>query len=956
MLEIIVKTTDRCNASCSYCSASAALVNKKPDITIGLVERLFEQAQHLIRTNIVDHVRFLWHGGEPLLLGKDFFHKISQLNFQGGFSHGIQTNMTLIDDEWIEILEPLIGKDGVGTSFDPFSDERKLFEGDYKKRWLAALAISQQNSWKIGCVYVVHRQSLDFTESIYWFFRNLCRNSNLALRVNPLLNVGKALSERAKNIALRQGDYSKFLKRLAIVWLQDQKRLVLSPIDQFYHAMADGVRMNTCEFAGAAGCVDVRLGVDSLANVYNCGRAVDAQAASYGNLDSLELGEILKSPLRKQFRKRERSLVSGQCKACQYWCYCHGGCPYESHASIKKDGSPTLYCEDLKRFFYWFGFQVKKDQLNAPKVHNQNLLRSDFLNRKHTIEITSEKDLHAAFNLFNARKMFSIALPLSLLKTYYRLVDENYFRSLNVDSILFDLSISEYERLNDQSKINIKSPVVFLPIENCTELIKPILELSNSNRVIVSNIADWPLSVLEELTTRFLKNTHRYLEPWMSISAALYDNFSPFSLERFKHYSNEPAVQNPDVGAIDFLSTIKDWTDEKTVLSSCGLCEVFQFCHGALLMQDKGDYCLWLKDTRRGLININRIAQSAENGLNYFSEDEIATLINKKEIFYRHNGISDCLLIYHLSLGIGDRILLHFILKYWRSKLGDGARIILVTQSYKNKIFNPGFYKFKFSEIWQLEFAPVDSKPLVISIHMILKKKYPKAKTLRTIWYTNLNPTNVDHSGIETYFTFKHVSDIVEQTNTYPEFEIFESSRENISHQLYSENLVSASEQPESLIAVHCRQAEHLSYKNIDEICFLRLIKLFKQRLDAKLIGIGGEDTPPIIKSAVDLFIPPDPSLQLTAAALEKCHLFVGGDSGPMHLSAAVGTPTLLIQNLAMGDFYGPFCENSKFRKLEGYEVMRSKNTVSLCFDEFEAFDLSYQLLQINLGENCKKI
>jgi uncharacterized protein len=366
-IEIIVKTTDACNARCAYCSAGSEPGGRRR-LSGETAALLLRQADELIASGRVDRVRFLWHGGEPLLLGKGFFRELATI-FQGlprraGITHRIQTNLTLLDEEWISILEPLTGRDGLGTSLDPFDDVRQLGEGNgYRRRWLAGLDLLDRAGWKAGCVYVLHRLGLPRAKDLYWFFRNLRDNSMLSLRVNPLLRVGRAKETSCEALLLSPGDYGRFLIEITDVWLADHRRLILSPVRGLVRAWEGGV-VSSCDLAGRAGCVEGHLGVDPDGLVYNCGRAVDAGGIRFGRLGEVSLQECLDHPSRQVLLDREDALLSGRCGQCEYWRFCHGGCPYESHTESEQAHQPTLLCEDYRLFFDWLGFKASGQPLD----------------------------------------------------------------------------------------------------------------------------------------------------------------------------------------------------------------------------------------------------------------------------------------------------------------------------------------------------------------------------------------------------------------------------------------------------------------------------------------------------------------------------------------------------------------------------------------------------------------
>src|SRR5882757_8011977 len=95
-----------CNLDCKYCFY---LEKEKfyPDehrwkMSDDVLERYIQQ---YIASQPVSEINFAWQGGEPTLLGVDFFRRVVELQQQycppgRRISNALQTNGTLLDDEW----------------------------------------------------------------------------------------------------------------------------------------------------------------------------------------------------------------------------------------------------------------------------------------------------------------------------------------------------------------------------------------------------------------------------------------------------------------------------------------------------------------------------------------------------------------------------------------------------------------------------------------------------------------------------------------------------------------------------------------------------------------------------------------------------------------------------------------------------------------------------------------
>ena len=120
-MQVILKATTACNASCRYCSAV-------PDVNGGFrlkadeLGPLFETFRPWLAADPTRTLCFVWHGGEPLLPGLPFFRRAAdeQSRVFGPdairVANRLQSNLTLLDDAWVAFLKGFVKS--IGTSFD----------------------------------------------------------------------------------------------------------------------------------------------------------------------------------------------------------------------------------------------------------------------------------------------------------------------------------------------------------------------------------------------------------------------------------------------------------------------------------------------------------------------------------------------------------------------------------------------------------------------------------------------------------------------------------------------------------------------------------------------------------------------------------------------------------------------------------------------------------------------
>ena len=598
-LEIIVKTTRACNARCTYCSAAShpeagGLLD--PDVA----EQLVLQAVERARTPGHGPVRILWHGGEPLLLGKDFFRRMATLHEPGEIAHRIQTNLTLLDEEWIDVLQPLIGSDGIGTSVDPFHPFRALDDGQYNEAWLRGMRLTASAGWRVGCVYVLHRPGVARAADLYWFFRNLRDNAGVSLRVNPLLRVGRARGGASNPLALESGDYGAFLKVLAAEWLRDHKRLVVEPLHGFQRALAGDQTALSCDLAGRPGCVDARLGVDANGHVYNCGRAVDARAPSMGDLRTGSLESFVFHPDRQVLVDREPALLQSKCGTCAYWSVCHGGCPYESHSLSSDSHEPTVTCADYLDFLPWFEDALRAyaptDEAAVPPAPVSRIRGTSEIvvpaaealapgQRRTRVRVTSEDEVELAATLAEARRPARLELPTSLYPAYERMAKSGR-RVVAIERFVLDQPAFEVDVDLVDHVIRRRLPIWIPPTPTAIDDACQLAAVGVP--VALDDLLAWTPEDLVHLAEAVMEMPNAApIEPLRSTRRALLHDGPPHSLLQWSTAGplRALAMENGEAGPPTPV-------DERWTEVSCVTCPGYKTCRGLFLRrEDPAAHC-----------------------------------------------------------------------------------------------------------------------------------------------------------------------------------------------------------------------------------------------------------------------------------------------------------------------------------------------------------------------------
>src|SRR5438093_658406 len=110
-LELILKLTERCNIACSYCyyfeNAERSALDRPPLLNSEVLAWVTYRIKEALDSSAFDNVRVVFHGGEPMLIGKRRFAEVCKaldVLTDDGVSLCIQTNAMFVDQEWIDLF------------------------------------------------------------------------------------------------------------------------------------------------------------------------------------------------------------------------------------------------------------------------------------------------------------------------------------------------------------------------------------------------------------------------------------------------------------------------------------------------------------------------------------------------------------------------------------------------------------------------------------------------------------------------------------------------------------------------------------------------------------------------------------------------------------------------------------------------------------------------------------
>jgi len=341
-----------CNLACQYC-----YYLEKKDLYPEA--RLFRLADDLLERYIIQHIEaspaksilFSWHGGEPTLLGLDYFRRIVEL--QGKHRppgreifNGIQTNGTLLDEAWFDFLGANaffvgLSMDGPKELHDSFRTDRHA--GPTHKSVLQAFRELQRRGIACDVLCVVHSQNVHRPAAVYRYFKEIGVKFLQFLPVVAPRGDGQLSEESVPAEA-----WGDFLSTVFDEWVRhDIDRIRIQNFDEATRPFL-GKEQVLCVSRQTCGNVVV---MEHNGDIYSCDHFVDARHR-LGNIRETHLAELMESPALLEFGRNKRELLPDYCQQCEFLNLCNGGCPKDRLAKTPQGASGLNYlCPGLKKFY-----------------------------------------------------------------------------------------------------------------------------------------------------------------------------------------------------------------------------------------------------------------------------------------------------------------------------------------------------------------------------------------------------------------------------------------------------------------------------------------------------------------------------------------------------------------------------------------------------------------------------
>jgi uncharacterized protein len=347
-----------CNLECAYCF----FLSKEqlyPGSTFRMSDDLLEDyTRQYIQAQRVPEVTFAWQGGEPTLMGLDFFQravKLQEKHRRPGMCvmNALQTNGVLLNDEWCHFFHDhnfLIGVslDGPRSLHDAYRRD-KAGKSTFD-RVMNGIAWMKKHRVEFNILATVHAANAEQPVEIYRFFRD--EVGAQFIQFIPIVErdngTGFQEGERVTPRSVTGKQYGQFLISIFDEWVRRDVGSVFVQIFDVALAAWIGQRPGLCVYEETCG---LAMAMEHNGDLYSCDHFVEPRHF-LGNVRETPLVELVGSARQRQFGQDKLNRLPRHCRKCSVRFVCNGACP-KDRILTTPDGEPELnyLCEGYKNFF-----------------------------------------------------------------------------------------------------------------------------------------------------------------------------------------------------------------------------------------------------------------------------------------------------------------------------------------------------------------------------------------------------------------------------------------------------------------------------------------------------------------------------------------------------------------------------------------------------------------------------
>ncbi len=360
----------RCNLDCRYCY----YLEKE---RLYPETKRFNMSQEVLGTYICDYIAsqeyapereiwFNWQGGEPTILGLEYFRQVVALQEKYRPSgkrirNALQTNGTLLDHEWVQFFKQEAFL--IGLSLDGPRELHDAYRVDRAGRSsfdavMAGLELLKSHHVSFNILCVVNRTNAEKPKEVYRFLRSIGAEHIQFIPIVERSVDGETLAAapqldqdgaeyKVMPWSVLPRTYGSFLTDVFDEWVRHDVGRIFVQFFDLQLGLMMGAPASLCWFSETCGG---GLALEHNGDLYACDHYVYPEFR-LGNIMQTPIGDLAHSPQQLQFGDAKCDTLPKQCRQCDIRFACHGGCP--KHRFLKtSDGEDGLsyFCRSMKHF------------------------------------------------------------------------------------------------------------------------------------------------------------------------------------------------------------------------------------------------------------------------------------------------------------------------------------------------------------------------------------------------------------------------------------------------------------------------------------------------------------------------------------------------------------------------------------------------------------------------------
>lgn len=347
-----------CNMDCDYCY----FLSKEqmyPMSSFKMPNEILEEyTRQYIQALQVPQITFTWQGGEPTLIGLDFYK--SAVVYQKKYAppgiridNALQTNGTLLDDAWCDFFKEnnfLIGIsiDGPQKYHDVYR-KNKSGESSFQEV-TKGVNLLKKHGIEFNVLCTVNAANAEYPLEVYRYFRddlgvNFIQYIPIVERDNQ---TGYQKGNKVTTRSITGKQYGSFLISIFNEWFRNDIGTVFVQVFDVALGKWMGIPGGLCVFEEICG---LGLALEHTGDLYSCDHFVEPKH-KLGNIIKTEMIDMATSYKQYKFGMDKRDTLPKFCLECEFRFACNGGCPKNriSHTPEGEYGLNFL-CEGYKAFF-----------------------------------------------------------------------------------------------------------------------------------------------------------------------------------------------------------------------------------------------------------------------------------------------------------------------------------------------------------------------------------------------------------------------------------------------------------------------------------------------------------------------------------------------------------------------------------------------------------------------------